>query len=305
MTGASPAFAQDAPPAVAVQAPAAASDLSDVVILKDGSRFRGTITELIAGDHVDMLLPSRQTRRFAMADVTYAGAAAGAPGATQAAPREARATPEASAPAGPQKFKLHFEASQPDIQLLVPVMQASTRGWAGGLMGFGYSTRSREYAILCTAPCDVELPQGQQRLALSISGGVAREMAAPLDIDGPGRLVADYSSRRGVRIAGVLLAIVGGVAGLVMTGHGLNPGSTCDSYGACTRMPADDGMVAAGLAVFAGSLGAGLYMGLLGDKVTLSLVPGAAGALVPPRAEGGGYGRTARGASGLGARLAF
>jgi hypothetical protein len=103
-------------------------------------------------------------------------------------------------------------------------------------------------------------------------------MNTPLDIDASGRLVADYASRRGVRLAGVLIAIVGGLVGAGMVTHGANPGSTCTSGDLCTQKPVDPGIVGAGLAVFTASLVGGLYMAFVGDKLTLTLVPDTMGA---------------------------
>jgi hypothetical protein len=67
-----------APSAQAQEATAASAPgaLADVVKLKDGSLFRGTITALVAGDHVDLLLLSGETRQFTMSEVAYAGPAA-------------------------------------------------------------------------------------------------------------------------------------------------------------------------------------------------------------------------------------
>jgi hypothetical protein len=76
----------------------------DVVRLKDGSFFRGTILELVADDHVVLRLSSGETKRFAMDDVKYAGSAADEPKTRRSAesggadgPARARAATRTSA----------------------------------------------------------------------------------------------------------------------------------------------------------------------------------------------------------------
>ena len=71
-----PALGQTAP---AQPAPATPSTPLDVVVLQDGSMFRGTISELVANDHVVIILVSGESKRFASSAVRYAGPASGAP----------------------------------------------------------------------------------------------------------------------------------------------------------------------------------------------------------------------------------
>jgi hypothetical protein len=61
-------------PASAQEQSTGNADLPDVVKLKDGSLYRGTIVELVAGDHVDLRLPSGETKHWPMATSLMRGA---------------------------------------------------------------------------------------------------------------------------------------------------------------------------------------------------------------------------------------
>jgi hypothetical protein len=60
-------------------APASGADaarLPDIIRSKDGSLFRGTIVEMVVNDYVVIVTLTGESRRFALADVSYAGAVA-------------------------------------------------------------------------------------------------------------------------------------------------------------------------------------------------------------------------------------
>src|SRR5579872_2767593 len=157
------------PPAHAQQAAAA---FGDEVKLKDGSVFRGTITEMVPKDHVDLLMANGQTRRFASADVSYAGPSRRppGPGGSGDAPR-------------PKGVDTHFVATEDDVQLLIRTGQGEVEGVGFGYHGtVAYEGVARDYAIMCTAPCDTQLPPGLQRLALSHHGGRAIEADDPVQL---------------------------------------------------------------------------------------------------------------------------
>src|SRR5271165_265503 len=133
ITASSPAHAQ----------PAA---LGDEVKLKDGSVFRGTITELVPKDHVDLQLANGQTKRFSSADVAYAGPARRPPPAAGGG--------EAPHPHG---IDVKVVANDDDVQLLIRTGQGEVEGAAWGYNGaVAYEGVSRAYGIVCTAPCDAQ-----------------------------------------------------------------------------------------------------------------------------------------------------
>jgi hypothetical protein len=89
--------------------PAQSVSLSDVVVLKDGSLFRGTITELVAGERVTILLPSRETKTFSTSRVAYAGPAADMPSALWRPPASHEAPPSPEPPLAPEpRHHYHF-----------------------------------------------------------------------------------------------------------------------------------------------------------------------------------------------------
>ena len=166
---------------------APAQPTPDRVKTKDGSMYRGTILEIVAGDHVDLRLSSGEVKRFASADVVYAGAAVdGAPPApaAQRGPQPLVTLDAASA-------KLHFEATSPDIDFHIRTGEAVVSGemWTGR-GGGAYAGTATDYEPICTAPCDATLPVGTHRLALSQNGHSPVEPDEPTVIRAPRRCAA-------------------------------------------------------------------------------------------------------------------
>lgn len=174
----------------------AAASLGDEVKLKDGSVFRGTITELVPKDHVDLLMASGQTRRFAAADISYAGPAKRPPVASGTGDSGGHG----------KGVDVHVVSDTDDVQLLIRTGQGEVEGMGWGYHGaVAYEGVARDYAIVCTAPCDTQLPPGLQRLALSHHGGRTVEAEDPVQVSGSSTLRAEYESRLGVRIAGYVI----------------------------------------------------------------------------------------------------
>ncbi|HEX8796152.1 MAG TPA: hypothetical protein VF765_34620 [Polyangiaceae bacterium] len=242
------------PREAAAQQAAPAAGVGDEVRTKDGGVFRGTITERIPGDHVDLLMPTGQTRRFKMSDVSYAGAAS---------------HPESGAGPGPA-VDAHVVADQPDVQLLVRVGQSEATGWSyhGAI-----ALEGRQYAIVCTAPCDAQLPAGLQRLALSQHGGTAVEADDPVDLRGPSTLYTHYDSHAAIRTVGWVLGFGSGVGGIVIMVLSFDFSCTqqAEQAGQCNFV--NTGQFIAGLAVaIVGGIVGGIMAGI-GDHATIQLVP--------------------------------
>ena len=266
----------------------AAPALGDEVKLRDGSVFRGTITELVPGNHVDLLMASGQTRRFAAADIAYAG--------------PAKRPPAAADPGGGGRghgVDVHVVADQDDVQLLIRIGQGEVQGAAWGYNGaVAYEGIARDYAIVCTAPCDAQLPLGLQRLALSHHGGRTVEADDPVELRGPSTLRAQYESRQGVRIAGYAVGIASLATGLVMMFTNL---PNCPPQQSCSfPTPFWAGVVVIVAGGILGSILAGV-----GDHAALQLVPAGTSRVLrlpgvgEPLAEGPTDG------AGLGLRLSF
>jgi|GEM_PF-1564698 len=273
--------------------------IGDEVKLRDGSIYRGTIVEFVPSDHVDLLLPNGQTKRFNMADVAYEGAAPTP--APPAPPAEPTTPPPAPTPAVPQpavtvrtgKVDVHVTSDQDDVTLLYPTGQSDFDAVGAGYRSVvAISGMARNYEIVCTAPCDAQLPAGEHRLALSLHGGRGVEAAEPVHLDGPSTMRVHYESRVGMRALGWVLLAGSVVAGtiLVVDASTKTQSSCAGSFtgaggaGGCaqpTQMPAPDmGEMIGGLVVTAvGSLLSLVFI-LQRDKAHIEIVPQGASRLL-------------------------
>lgn len=245
-------FAREAAAQPTTTAPA--PGVSDEVHLKDGSVFRGTITERVPRDHVDLLMPNGQTRRFPMSQVTYAGPAEGAGAGSGAG-------------AG---VDVHVTSDQRDVQLLLRVGQSEATGWT---FRGAIALEGRSYAIVCTAPCDTQLPAGLQRLALSQHGGSSAEADDPIDLRPSSTLYVHYDSHAAIRVVGYVIAAASAITGIVLiaTSIDFSCSQAQQSAGQCS--PVTTSQLIAGLAVM---IGGGIVGGILagiGDGATIQLVP--------------------------------
>ena len=210
---------------------AAAQTPPDVVMTRDGGMMRGTILEHVPGSHVTLQTPSGEQRRIDGTWVTYAGPAAGAPGATgnpaatPGAPAGVPAPP--TAPTEP-RAQLQLESNVPGVTFHLNTGSATATAWGGG--GWAVAT-ALGYDRLCTAPCNTTIPLGVQRLGLSYGDGTV--IPAPsFDIPTNGTLYGTYVDNDGIRIAGWLVMILGVGAGLGLMLYPLFDGNsiTTDDY---------------------------------------------------------------------------
>jgi hypothetical protein len=283
MTAASPAVAQPPPPpppqpqALPPLPPAGVPP--DVVRLKDGSMYRGTIVELVAKDHVSVTLANGESRSFPMRDVAYAGpgAQSGAEGPAPVAPGPAPfpRRPPAAREGGEGEQPVHLEASEKNLQFLVRVGQAETTGAGYAFGRYGgpvfYAGHTVAYSNLCAPPCDATLPAGSHHLALSQDGGKAIEADEPVEISGPTTLRGTYESRRGIRIGGLLIVLGSVIGGTALMVSGIHP-TTCDDNGCSGGL--DQGAVWGGVAVMGVGTLVGTIMMLVRDTATIETVRG-------------------------------
>lgn len=246
--------------------PAAAPAAPDLVRLKNGGLVRGTISELVPGETVTIVTLTGEARKFPMAEVTYAGAAAdehgtsATPAAATAAPAPTPNTvsqPVSSEPVQPyatvdaQAAHVHLVSEPPG--LVFARQAASIRGRSA-------------YARLCATPCDITLPAGTETLSIGPADGAAYKVENVSLPAGKSEVRATYVSRRSTRITGWLVmgaGLAGGTAILFL--------SDGDSKGAKI----------AGWLVGLGGLGLGIGLAVVSDKSTIERVPGTA----PPSAE--------------------
>jgi hypothetical protein len=203
---------------------------------------------------------------------------------------------------------VHVAANTPDVQLLARVQQGDVSGFGFGGGGIVFGGETRDYAILCTAPCDVKLPLGGMRFALSHEGGSAVETADPLVLRGPATLRATYESRRGIRLAGigVLLAGIATATILLAVGESRTPcGPGVVSAGPCYNTHFAPGYFAGGVAALTVGTAAGIVMMLMKDKASLELVPMVSARPLAPRGVASDSRGIAGDSSGMGLRLTF
>jgi len=249
---------------------------ADVVKMKNGDLYRGTIIELVRNDHVVVLLPSGESRQFPMSEVSYAGAAAGAPSDLPvAAPQKVVSSPS--------EVEIKFQANQPDVRLMLR---------AGSATGVGYSGRgavsivANDYRDVCAAPCVATLPAGSQRLALSLAGGPPVEVEDAVSLTDAAVLKGTYESNSSTRVTGAALGIAATVVGVGIMILGIaHTQNVCDQFtGMCQdQMSINTGEVIAGTVVWLVGGIAGLAIGMSSpDKATLELNPTENGKIPPP-----------------------
>jgi hypothetical protein len=241
----------------------------DVVRLKNGGILRGTISELVPGDYVSIVLITGEPRKVPYADVQFAGPTNEA--AATVAPAPAR-TPDAGAAtavapasgamssnkaAETQPFTVvHAQESRVDVTAKQQGLTLFRRSASAGVNGVGFVNG---YDEVCTAPCNVSIPAGTHTFAVAKSGGKPREADAVSLPAGKANMSIAYADRTVLRAGLGLLGLAGAIAGIAMVAGS----DSTDSV--------------AGPIVLAG-LGGGLF-GLAftlpdGSKITVSQGPG-------------------------------
>lgn len=271
-------------PAAAEAPPGAQSERSspaypDVIRLKNGGLVRGTIAELVPNESVTIVSITSETKRFAMAEVEYAGpdskpSQPGAPVGSPQSPPDHQAmhfnSSAAGTKAGEEMVEVQFESApagaifyqHSDITTTVE----TPRG--GILTGIGYKT-------ICTAPCKAELPVGTYALAMSYAGSPPRE-GAPVRVQKQTtHLHGNYVSRSSERKAGIGVALGGLVAGMAVTGIGFAQTKTeCVPSFPCRDVPDPDaGLIVAGIGITIVGMAVAAYLLTRYDEVALSVTP--------------------------------
>jgi hypothetical protein len=246
--------------------------IGDEVKLIDGSLFRGTLVEVVPNDHVTLLLPSGETRRFAWADVEHQGPVPTPPAAASPAPAPSSPPPSRPEPSEPEpaitvkadKVDVHVASDQDDVALL----------YRGGQAEFGARGTARHFQLICNAPCDAQLPVGVHRLALSHGGGRALETEHPVHLDEPSTLRVHYTSKKSTRILGWVVLGGSEAVGMAVLIAGLMQTTEDCSSGMCLNMPSPNGgLMVAGVGVMiAGGL-LSLAFVLQHDKAHIEVVP--------------------------------
>ncbi len=228
----------------------------DVVRLKSGALFRGTISELVPGDHVEILLSTGETRQFPMLDVDYAGAIAGLPATRALAP--APASPQPGTSPVSTVTTVSFQARGDVPALALGEVIGDVIGGKGG----------HTFRTLCTAPCSLDLLPGRHRLVLPDVSTEVHSVHIPV---GPSTLRATVVTHYGGVLAGLAMMCVGslGGSGIIVAG-GVEDSSHFLGYGL------------AGTGLLLGGLVGGIWLLVAsGNEAHFEVLPG-----LPPSSTG-------------------
>jgi hypothetical protein len=198
-----------APPLLPAPAPAPSSaPPPDVVFLKDGSMFRGTIAELVRDDHVVIVTIIGDARRFPMAEVKYAGLveAAQAPSECRAASQESRPVP--IEPGAAPSVPVRFDTGGNGI--------ASLHVWTYNPRSTTSRSPFQADQAICMAPCETTLPAGTYRFGVSGGPNLVEHVPQLFEVSGPMSLVGTYHDRRAIRISGWVLLGISAVVGTTL-----------------------------------------------------------------------------------------
>ena len=235
--------------------------------------YRGTIAEMVPGDHVVIVLITGETKRFSMSDVVSSGPVA-APPATPpiAASAPPAPPPPPSAPAD-DRVALTLESDRADVAFSVKTGQTNFEGvgWGGrGPVFVGGEASS--YSTLCTAPCTAKLPRGSYHVGVSEHAkAVIEPKPQPVTIPGPGTLRVTHTSYAVFRGVGAVIALGSLVGGIYLLVDAENGSQDCSS-GYCVKA-ANSTELAEGSVLLAGGLLIGILMMVTRDPASITFEP--------------------------------
>lgn len=180
--------------------PAGAQAPPDVVELRNGGMVRGTLVENIPGDHVTIQIATGELRTFPSSDVLRVGPAPAAPVITPVIVEpgypSGMAVPQPPLP----MVNLRIVGTDEELSLHRLTGTASVSVWTGRGVG---TAAIDQFAIVCGAPCEQQLPAGTYTLGVSQGNGMARRADHSIfHLDHDATLELEYESREGVRIGG-------------------------------------------------------------------------------------------------------
>jgi len=224
---------------LAWSAPALATEAPDIVRFENKGFVRGTITELDPEGEVVIQTLDGRILRYDMSTVSFAGPIA----------------PTQKDAAGPTH---EIELQPAEFQNLQ----------------FYRFVRRYDYESLCTRPCTIEVPEGSLRLGAALGSGSPVE-GPPINIRRPGRIEVDFKNRRGQRIAGAFVGVVGAVTTLGLLTASI---ATVEQRVTITGVSQtiddpDEGFLFAALGTAAVAGGTALFLLLREDSVESTFVP--------------------------------
>ncbi len=275
------ASAQSAPGEAKTFAPSTAAP--DVVRLRNGGLLRGTISELVPGESVVLITATGEVRRFAMADVEYAGPAAGLPGA--AAPPAASAPPP-PARAADGRLSIRLRSSLPEVTFHQRIASEVSTGGAisfgiglgggGGRGGVGftpYASTGATYAPLCQAPCELAMMPGTYYFGLSLEDRLPVSQDKPVVVPpGATQIMGEYVDHQELRVAGYVVGAASFVGGAALFGWAAITGAQiCSDRGGCVVPEERTTALGAGLGIMLGGAVISYVLGSFDDEVEVTV----------------------------------
>ena len=241
----------------------------DVVKLKDGAYFRGTISEYVPNDHVVLESANGETKRFEADEVEYAGPADGQESAQENQSSRSDIDRETSPQAKPgrdNEIAVRVEidpASEVKNIEVHEYLGSTTVAASNGVTAVGHS-----FTRLCRAPCNLTTAEGTGSFGLSIEGRTPVAVGT-VDLHDQQLLRASYTSRRKHRIAGYALMGGGLLVGAGIMSIGILAGSDSAGDGDTKRSQTP---LYAGTVVMGVGLLVGFILMLQRDKAKLEPV---------------------------------
>jgi hypothetical protein len=218
--------------AILLASSAALADADQLVVLHDGSRFRGTLVELVPSDHVTIKLATGDVKRFAWADIEK----------TVVVETSEQVASTSPPPPPPGVF----------VTLDAPsgaVLQRRT----GTIVMSGKMNGAAIWSDACSSPCDTTVSPGSYRVA-----GPHFRGSNDFELPPVGRVRVDAKlGSAGGTLAGAILSTVGGV----LTIEAVVDGVLAVAFAISTNAPTNQGAVIWGtVAGVAGGVGIALLV---------------------------------------------
>jgi hypothetical protein len=264
-----PAYAQTPPPPLPAPAPAPTQGPNvggDVIHLKGGGILRGTIIDAIPGNQARIQLATGEIATVPWAQIERIDHSTAPPPSPTPPPTTTGTAPSAAPPPPSAMVYVHIEGDS-DVQLLQD------------------KNGSGDWATVCYAPCDKQMPTGPMYRVDSPSMKTSNSFHLTATDNGQHESIAVHGASTPLFVLGCIAVPVGGIAayfGLILGLTGSLVSSTTGGGGG--------GLEAAGwltLAVGAGAVVVGVLLVISNMKTTVSqdvAGPGATGLLVRPDA---------------------
>ncbi len=234
--------------AEATEAPRVPADSGvDLVVLKDGSSYRGALTEVVKNDHVTLLLGTGQSARIRWDAIARMER-------KEQSPTEEAAPPPIAVSAGTEKVFVHIDASR----------TVDLEHYEGG------GAQPGNWVRVCSSPCDREVAAGTDyRIA---GDGISGSKVFALE-GARVTLTADVATKAKFK-TGFVLEIVAAsalVTGAAFTAAG-TPGPKGSYYGGSEELRVA-GVISMGVGLLAAVPGFVLLLGNTSSSVDITTSP--------------------------------